>query len=538
MTDQDRDKARGQGKTAKADVAPLLELNRITKAFPGILANDSISFQIMPGEVHALLGENGAGKSTLVKIIYGILGADSGTLSWNGVPTTIAGPAGARDRGIGMVFQHFSLFESMTVLENIGLAMNDQRDMAALRDWVIEVSTSYGLPLNPDRHVHSLSVGERQRIEIVRCLLQNPKLLILDEPTSVLTLQEANKLFKILRQLSSEGCAILYISHKLDEVKALCEAATILRGGKVVATCDPRQETAQSMAELMIGQKLTPTWRDTEEIFKTNRIMVSRLTIESEEQFGVDLRDITFKVWSGEILGVAGVTGNGQTELMSALSGETINRRQPDSVRFDGLSVGSLDPAQRRALGASFVPEERNGHAAVKDMSLADNAFLTAATRMNLMAKGLMRSGEIKTFANKVIAAFDIRTLGNEATAGSLSGGNLQKYIVGREILQEPKILIIAQPTWGVDAGAAATIRQALMDLARRGCAVLMISQDLDEIFEICDRILVISEGRVSAPRDIGEITVEEVGLLMSGLHDLADAVGVDEVGTEGRDYD
>jgi simple sugar transport system ATP-binding protein len=410
--------------------------------------------------------------------------------------------------------------------------------MAALRDWVIEVSTSYGLPLNPDRHVHSLSVGERQRIEIVRCLLQNPKLLILDEPTSVLTLQEANKLFKILRQLSSEGCAILYISHKLDEVKALCEAATILRGGKVVATCDPRQETAQSMAELMIGQKLTPTWRDTEEIFKTNRIMVSRLTIESEEQFGVDLRDITFKVWSGEILGVAGVTGNGQTELMSALSGETINRRQPDSVRFDGLSVGSLDPAQRRALGASFVPEERNGHAAVKDMSLADNAFLTAATRMNLMAKGLMRSGEIKTFANKVIAAFDIRTLGNEATAGSLSGGNLQKYIVGREILQEPKILIIAQPTWGVDAGAAATIRQALMDLARRGCAVLMISQDLDEIFEICDRILVISEGTVSASRDIEEITVEEVGLLMSGLHDLADAVGADEVGMEGRDYD
>jgi simple sugar transport system ATP-binding protein len=200
--------------------------------------------------------------------------------------------------------------------------------------------------------------------------------------------------------------------------------------------------------------------------------------------------------------------------------------------------VGSLDPAQRRALGASFVPEERNGHAAVKDMSLADNAFLTAATRMNLMAKGLMRSGEIKTFANKVIAAFDIRTLGNEATAGSLSGGNLQKYIVGREILQEPKILIIAQPTWGVDAGAAATIRQALMDLARRGCAVLMISQDLDEIFEICDRILVISEGTVSASRDIEEITVEEVGLLMSGLHDLADAVGADEVGMEGRDYD
>jgi general nucleoside transport system ATP-binding protein len=538
VTDQDTDKTGGQGKTAATDAAPLLDLDRITKAFPGIVANDSISFQIMPGEVHALLGENGAGKSTLVKIIYGVLGADSGTLSWNGVPATIAGPAAARDRGIGMVFQHFSLFEAMTVLENIGLAMNDQRDMAALRDRVIEVSTSYGLPLDPDRHVHSLSVGERQRIEIVRCLLQNPKLLILDEPTSVLTPQEADKLFETLRQLSGEGCAILYISHKLDELKALCEAATILRGGKVVATCDPRQETAQSMAELMIGQKLTPTRRDTGEISETDRVMVSRLTIESEDQFGIDLRDISFKVRPGEILGVAGVAGNGQTELMSALSGETINRRQPDSVRFDGLSVGSLDPAQRRALGANFVPEERNGHAAVKDMSLAGNAFLTAATRMDLMANGLMRPGDIKTFANKVISAFDVRTTGNEATAGSLSGGNLQKYIVGREILQEPGILIISQPTWGVDAGAAATIRQALMDLARRGCAVLVISQDLDEIFEICDRIVVISEGMVSAPREIEEITVEEVGLLMGGLHDLADAVGADSVGREGWTHD
>jgi general nucleoside transport system ATP-binding protein len=528
VTDQDSEKSGKQEIAGATNAVPLLDLDQITKAFPGIVANDSISFQIMPGEVHALLGENGAGKSTLVKIIYGVLGADSGTLSWNGAPIAVAGPAAARDLGIGMVFQHFSLFEAMTVLENIGLAMNDQRDMSTLRNQVIQVSASYGLPLDPDRHVHSLSVGERQRIEIVRCLLQNPKLLILDEPTSVLTPQEADKLFETLRKLSSEGCAILYISHKLDEVKALCEAATILRGGKVVATCDPREETAQSMAELMIGQKLTPTRRDTGEVSRTDRIMVSRLSATSDDQFGVDLRDITFKVRRGEILGVAGVAGNGQTELMSALSGETTNRRQPDSVRFDGLSVASLDPAQRRALGANFVPEERNGHAAVKDMSLAENAFLTAATRMNLMASGLMKPANIKNFANKVITGYDVRTTGDEATAGSLSGGNLQKFIVGREILQEPGILIISQPTWGVDAGAAATIRQALMDLARRGCAILVISQDLDEIFEICDRIVVISEGMVSEARDIEEITVEEVGLLMGGLHDLADAVGME----------
>jgi simple sugar transport system ATP-binding protein len=250
------------------------------------------------------------------------------------------------------------------------------------------------------------------------------------------------------------------------------------------------------------------------------------LNVESDDQFGVDLRDISFRVRRGEILGVAGVAGNGQTELMAALSGEVIAKNQHDSVHFDGLSVGVLDPADRRALGANFVPEERNGHAAVKDMSLADNAFLTAATRMNMMASGLMRAAEIRGFADKVISAFDVRTTGNDAAAGSLSGGNLQKYIVGREILQEPGILIISQPTWGVDAGAASTIRQALMDLARRGCAVLVISQDLDEIFEICDRIMVISEGTISEARDIEEITVEEVGLLMGGLHDLADAVG------------
>jgi general nucleoside transport system ATP-binding protein len=526
VTDQDTETTEEQGVAGSPGAAALLDLDRITKAFPGIIANDSISFKIMPGEIHALLGENGAGKSTLVKIIYGVLGADSGTLSWNGQRINVAGPAAARELGIGMVFQHFSLFEAMTVLENIGLAMNDQRDMAALSTRVIEVSESYGLPLDPDRHVHSLSVGERQRIEIVRCLLQNPKLLILDEPTSVLTPQEADKLFETLRQLSDEGCAILYISHKLDEVKALCEAATVLRGGKVVATCDPREETAQSMAELMIGQKLVATKRETGEASRTDRILVSRLNVESDDQFGVDLRDISFRVRRGEILGVAGVAGNGQTELMAALSGEVIAKNQHDSVRFDGLSVGALDPANRRALGANFVPEERNGHAAVKDMSLADNAFLTAATRMNLMASGLMRAAEIREFADKVISAFDVRTTGNDAAAGSLSGGNLQKYIVGREILQEPGILIISQPTWGVDAGAASTIRQALMDLARRGCAVLVISQDLDEIFEICDRIMVISEGTISEARDIEEITVEEVGLLMGGLRDLADAVG------------
>ena len=520
--DQPTDETGGPRRASRDDDAALLELVGITKAYPGVLANDSISFRIMPGEIHALLGENGAGKSTLVKIIYGVLRADSGTLSWNGRPTTIAGPAAARGLGIGMVFQHFSLFEAMTVLENIALAMNDERDMAAFRERVRDVSEGYGLPLDPDRHVHVLSVGERQRIEIVRCLLQNPKLLILDEPTSVLTPQEVDRLFATLRQLSDEGCAILYISHKLDEVKALCESATILRGGKVVATCDPRQETAHSMAELMIGQKLAATNRSARDVSRDDRVLVSGLSVPSDDQFGVDLRDVSFKVRRGEIVGVAGVAGNGQTELMAALCGEVIAGDQPDAIRYDGLSAGALDPAERRALGATFVPEERNGHASVKDMSLAENAFLTASRRMKLISRGLMCAADIRSFADTVISTFDVRTSGVSAEAGSLSGGNLQKFIVGREILQEPGILVISQPTWGVDAGAAATIRQALLDLARRGCAVLVISQDLDEIFEICDRIVVISEGRVSEARDIDAVTVEEVGLLMGGLHDLA----------------
>jgi simple sugar transport system ATP-binding protein len=306
-------------------------------------------------------------------------------------------------------------------------------------------------------------------------------------------------------------------------VKALCQAATVLRGGKVVATCDPRQETARSMAELMIGQKLVATNRNTGAPSKVDRILVTRLTLLSDDRFGVDLRDISFKVKRGEILGMAGVAGNGQTELMAALTGETIAVGQPDAIRFDGLSVAAIGPTARRAMGAAFVPEERNGHAAVKEMNLADNAFLTAAERMKLMAMGLMRPTEIRAFAGAVISTFDVRTTGSSAEAGSLSGGNLQKFIVGREISQEPGILVISQPTWGVDAGAASTIRQALMDLARRGCAVLVISQDLDEIFEICDRIVVISGGTVSEARDIGAVTVEEIGLLMGGLHDLAD---------------
>ena len=301
---------------------PRLVLADITKRFPGCLANDAVDLKVIPGEIHALLGENGAGKSTLVKIIYGVLAADSGAIVWEGQPASIKDPNAARKLGIGMVFQHFSLFEALTVLENIALGLPHERDLASLAARVNEVAIAYGLPIDLDRDVHDLSVGERQRIEILRCLLQNPKLLIMDEPTSVLTPQEAEKLFETLRRLASEGCSILYISHKLDEIRTLCDRATVLRQGKVVATCDPREETAASLAAMMIGAELARPRPRAEREPGEIRLQVENLSRNAAEPFAVDLDSIGFSLRAGEILGIAGVAGNGQIELEEALSGE------------------------------------------------------------------------------------------------------------------------------------------------------------------------------------------------------------------------
>lgn len=499
--------------------APLLELRGIGKSFPGTIANDNVDLVLRPGEIHALLGENGAGKSTLVKIIYGVLAADTGEILWRGRPVHIAGPGAARRLGIGMVFQHFSLFESMTVLENIALAMPDDRDMNALRSRVAEVSRTYGLPLAPDLHVHDLSVGERQRIEIVRCLLQDPQLIILDEPTSVLTPQETEGLFETLRQLADEGRTILYISHKLAEVQVLCHRATVLRAGRVVAERDPRQTSPREMAEIMVGERLSQPVRHHGHAEATVRLQVDGLSLPAATEFGTALKDIRFSVRAGEIIGIAGVAGNGQSELMAALTGERRIAGNAAVIRLDGQAVANRGPRDRRALGATFVPEERHGHGAVPPMSLTENAFLTGFTRMQLAVRGLISMVRTRGFAAGVIRDFDVRTTGTEAEAGSLSGGNLQKFIVGREILQNPGVLVIAQPTWGVDAGAAAAIHQALINLATKGAAVLVISQDLDELFTICDSIGVLSEGRLSPPRPAGELNAQALGLLMGGIH-------------------
>ena len=499
--------------------APLrLELKGISKQFPGVLANDHVSVQVGAGEIHALLGENGAGKSTLVKMIYGIMQPDQGEIIWNGEAMRIANPKAARKLGIGMVFQHFSLFEALTVLENIALGLDAKISQRDLETEIRKVMDQYGLKLDPQRVVATLSVGERQRIEIVRALLLNPKLLIMDEPTSVLTPQEVEQLFETLRKLASSGCSILYISHKLHEIVALCETATILRGGKRVATCDPRKKTSREMAELMIGANLKDVSKAEGRSFGATKFEVKSLFMPKRGDFGVALSNISFNVRAGEIFGIAGVAGNGQNELLEVLSGE-VAAPDASAVNLDGKALGHMGPSDRRVLGLCSVPEERNGHAAVGEFSLTENTLLTARQRKNIVANGMIDSAKASGFAASVIESFKVKALGPTSLAGSLSGGNLQKFIMGREILQAPEVLIVSQPTWGVDAGAASAIRQAIVDLAAKGSAIVVISQDLDELLDLSDTMSVINLGRLSPPRKVGTVSIDEIGLLMGGVH-------------------
>jgi ABC-type uncharacterized transport system ATPase subunit len=494
--------------------APRLVLRGITKRYPTVLANDSIDVRVGVGEIHALMGENGAGKSTLVKIVYGVTRPDSGSIEWEGRPTVIDNPAAARRLGIGMVFQHFALFETLSVAENIALALDERIAPAALAPRIRAVAQRYGLPVDPGRLVHSMSVGERQRVEIVRCLLQSPKLLIMDEPTSVLTPQAVEQLFATLRRLAGEGMSILYISHKLEEIRTLCDSATVLRAGRVSGTARPRQESAASLARLMVGDDLQEarlTLREPGEV----RLQIKDYSMASGDPFGTALRHVDLTVHAGEIVGIAGVSGNGQKELLAALSGERIGAHG-GAISLCGVRVDELGAAARRALGLGFVPEERLGRGAVPAMTLADNALLTGS-RAGMVRHGLIKHRVARQFARATIEQFKVKCAGESSTAERLSGGNLQKFIVGREIRLAPKVLLAAQPTWGVDVGAALLIHQALIGLRDAGAAVLVISEELDELFAICDRIAVLTAGRLSAVQPRCALTVEAVGLLMAG---------------------
>ncbi len=491
---------------------PLLVLDGLSKSYPGVKAVDGVSLTVGPGEIHALLGENGAGKSTLVKMVYGLVMADGGSMTLDSAAYAPRKPAEARTRGVGLVFQHFSLFEALTVAENVALGLPAEAARGDLAGRITQVSRGYGIEIDPARRVGELSVGERQRIEIVRCLLQNPRLIIMDEPTSVLTPQEASKLFETLRALAAEGRSILYISHKMEEIRALCERATVLRGGRVVATCDPRTESARSLAEMMIGTTLAAPKR---RAGKTGplRLAVCDLSMPSATPFGTSLAGISFEVRGGEVLGIAGVAGNGQTELMQALIGERLAARA-ETIKIDSVPAGHDGPAARRTRGCAFVPEERLGHGAVPGLSLVENVLLSSRT---VSRSGMIDWSAAHARANDIVAAFDVRTAGVERTARSLSGGNLQKYVVGREMLAEPKIFIASQPTWGVDAGAAAAIHQAIFTRAEQGAAVVIISQDLDELFQISTRIAVIAGGQLTAAEPVASLTIEGIGRAMGG---------------------
>ena len=495
---------------------PLMQAEGIVKRFGALVANDHVDLSVAEAEVHALLGENGAGKSTLVKMLYGLLQPDAGRILWRGEPVALAGPRAARARGIGMVFQHFSLFEALTVAENVALALDGTEPLPRIAERLAAVSRAYGLPLDPRREVWQLSVGERQRIEIVRCLMQDPKLLILDEPTSVLTPQDAENLFATLERIRAEGRAVLYISHKLEEVRRICTAATILRHGKVVARCDPREESAASLARMMVGTEVGSVRHDIVTASGPLRLSVSALSLPPAEAHGVALKSVSLGLHRGEILGIAGVAGNGQDELFAALSGERLAPRA-EAIILDGTAVGQQDINARRRRGAAFVPEERLGHAAAPRLTLSENALVAGHAANSFVSRGFVDRARTLGWVDAVTKAFDVRKGPRDPEARALSGGNLQKFIVGREILRKPGVLVVAQPTWGVDAGAAQLIRQALVDLAKDGAAVLVVSQDLDELLEIADRIAVIFQGRLSGALPVPGLTRESLGLLMGG---------------------
>jgi simple sugar transport system ATP-binding protein len=520
------------------EASPLLSVRGLTKLFGSFSACSGIDIDIGHGEIHALLGENGAGKSTLVKMLFGVLQPTSGVISWEGAAAEITSPGAARRLGVGMVFQHFSLFEALTVAENIALSLDPKTPLARIAEETASVSKAYGLPLDPSAHVADLSVGERQRIEIIRALLQNPKLIILDEPTSVLTPQEAERLFETLMRLKAEGRSVLYISHRLEEVRRICDRATVLRHGKVTGACDPGQETPASLARMMVGSEVAEVKR--EGLSDKGRVLVEvdHVSVASRTPFAVSLKDISLTVQAGEVLAVAGIAGNGQSELFDALSGE-YPIADNDGIRLRGKPVGRLRINGRRLLGAGFVPEERHGHAAVSALPLSDNLLLarSASDRRAFLAGGLLsivRRNSILSASRRICSAMDVRKSGDDPAAGSLSGGNLQKFIVGRELDRQPAVLVVNQPTWGVDAGAASRIRQALVDLAKAGSAVIVISQDLDEIFEIATTIAVISDGKLSDPYPAGELSLEQIGLMMGGIHESHSGVATAASAPEG----
>ncbi|MFJ7167545.1 ABC transporter ATP-binding protein [Streptomyces globosus] len=502
-----------------ASSPPAVELHGITKRFPGVVANKDIAITVRKGTVHALIGENGAGKSTLMKILYGMQKPDEGTIAIDGEQVSFNNPGEAIARGIGMVHQHFMLADNLTVLENVVLGGEKLYGIGAkARKKILEISDAYGLGVRPDALVEDLGVADRQRVEILKVLYRGARTLILDEPTAVLVPQEVDALFDNLRELKAEGLTVIFISHKLGEVLKVADDITVIRRGTTVGTADPKTATTKQLAELMVGSELpSPETREST-VTDVPMLKVSDLRLAATDPDGVVrevLAGIDFTIHKGEVLGIAGVEGNGQTELIEALMGMSL----PDggTITLDGKDISATPTRKRREGGIGYIPEDRHRHGLLLESPLWENRILGHVTERPNSKRGILDPKAARKDTERIVREYDVRTPGIDVTAASLSGGNQQKLIVGREMSHDPKFLIAAHPTRGVDVGAQAQIWDAIREARREGLAVLLISADLDELIGLSDTLRVIYRGRLVADADPATITPEELGTAMTG---------------------
>jgi simple sugar transport system ATP-binding protein len=510
-----------QSSGAVAAGRPAIACRGIVKRFPGVVANDHVDFEALDGEVHALLGENGAGKSTLSNIFTGLYRPDEGELEVDGRRVTFDTPRDGIAAGIGMVHQHFRLVEPFTVAENVMLG--DERDVGrsfrlrprAIERRVAELGERYGMAVDPGARIWQLSVGEQQRVEILKALYREARILILDEPTAVLTPQEAQALFATLRAMAAEGRTVIFISHKLHEVMAVSDRVTVLRDGRAVATVDTVSSTPQSLASLMVGRELS-TYRRLDEQREPGELLleVDGLTVAGDR--GLDaVHDVSLRVHAREILGIAGVAGNGQRELAEALTG--LRPVKAGTVTLRGMKLETGDPRIAIAAGIAHVPEDRLHSAVAPSLSIASNVALKSYRSAENSAGPFVRFRKIRDWALELIRLYDVKAPGPSAPARQLSGGNLQKIVLAREFSGGPRVLVIAAPTRGLDVGAIETVHEHLRGAAAAGVAILLISEDLDELMTLSDRIAVMYEGRIVGEVDAATADIEQVGLLMAG---------------------
>jgi simple sugar transport system ATP-binding protein len=508
------------GGVSAGTLAPMLDMRGITKRFLGVVANDRIDFDVKAGEVHALLGENGAGKSTLMRVAYGMYQPDEGEIRRDGAPVAITSPATAIGHGIGMIHQHFMLVPTLTVAENVALGLPSPRrpltDLEQVSARILELSGQYGLKVDPSAYVWQLSVGERQRVEIIKALYREASLLILDEPTAVLTPQEVDDLFVILRQMVVHGRGLVFISHKIREVLALSDRITVLRNGRVVGTVLPANVTQRDLANMMVGRDIGLTQSRTEAEVGDVRLSVKDLRVLGDRGSEA-VRGLSLEVRAGEIVGLAGVSGNGQRELAEAVAG--LREATSGSIQLEGIELAGRGPSAARHAGLGYVPEERMRDGVIGDFTVSDNLMLIDHRSPGYSRWGFLRSGVIDRHCHELVSAFSVKTPGLDTPAHNLSGGNIQKLILARELSGQPRVLLVAQPTRGVDVGAAEYIHSRLIEQRDQGTAILIISEDLDEVLALSDRILVVYEGTIVGEADPRSVARDRLGLMMAGIH-------------------